>query len=165
MKKILIFLTITSFICCKTKNLQQFNPSSQIVDMNIINEDTKVIVHHGSHWFIGLYLPVEIQMESIQLFPKTDRVLGSGSLGLPAPDILDDKFIQLCFDFPKTRGENCSVVIEDYLESSGTNSFKFVGFYTEEKDFYSYLEIFNKYNFSVENLIVEKDIFYYLISK
>jgi hypothetical protein len=135
-----------------------------IID-DIINEDTEVIVHHGSHWFVGLYLPVEIQMESIQLFPKTDRVLGSGSLGLPAPNILDDKFIQLCFDFPKTRGENCSVVIEDYLESSGTNSFKFVGFYTEEKDFSSYLEIFNKYNFSVENLLVEKDIFYYLISK
>ena len=147
-----------------TTNTLDQDATGLIID-EIINEDTKVIVHHGSHWFIGLYLPVEIQMESIQLFPKTDRVLGSGSLGLPAPYILDDKFIQLCFDFPKTRGENCSVVIEDYLESSGTNSFKFVGFYTEEKDFSSYLEIFNKYNFSVENLIVEKDMFYYLISK
>ncbi len=71
----------------------------------------------------------------------------------------------MCFDFPKTRGENCNEVIEDYLESSGINNFKFVGFYTEEKDFSNYLEIFNKYNFSVENLIVEKDMFYYLMSK
>ena len=147
-----------------TTNTLDQDATGLIID-EIINEDTKVIVHHGSHWFIGSYLPVEIQMESIQLFPKTDRVLGSGSLGLPAPDILDDKFIQLCFDFPKTRGENCNEVIEDYLESSGINNFKFVGFYTEEKDFSNYLEIFNKYNFSVENLIVEKDMFYYLISK
>ena len=147
-----------------TTNTLDQDATGLIID-EIINEDTKVIVHHGSHWFIGSYLPVEIQMESIQLFPKTDRVLGSGSLGLPAPDILDDKFIQLCFDFPKTRGENCNEVIEDYLESSGINNFKFVGFYTEEKDFSSYLEIFNKYNFSIQKLLVNEGMFYYLISK
>ena len=43
MKKILFFLTITSLICCKTKNIQQSNSSSQIVDMNIINEDKEKI--------------------------------------------------------------------------------------------------------------------------
>jgi hypothetical protein len=71
----------------------------------------------------------------------------------------------LCFDFPKTRGEDCNEVIEDYLESSGVNNFKFVGFYTEEIDFSSYLKVFKKNNFSVQNLIVQEDIFYYLITK
>ena len=104
-------------------------------------------------------------MESIQLFPERQRVLGSGSLGLPAPDILDDKFIQLCFDFPKTRGENCNEVIEDYLESSGINDFKFVGFYAEEKDFSSYLKIFKENNVSIQKLLVNENIFYYLVSK
>ena len=147
-----------------TTNTLDQDMTELIID-DIINEDTKVIVHHGSHWFVGLYLPVEIQMESIQLFPERERVLGSGSLGLPAPVILNDKFIQLCFDFPKTRGEDCNEVIEDYLESSGVNNFKFVGFYTEEIDFSSYLKVFKKNNFSVQNLIVQEDMFYYLITK
>ena len=147
-----------------TTNTLDQDMTELIID-DIINEDTKVIVHHGSHWFVGLYLPVEIQMESIQLFPERERVLGSGSLGLPAPVILNDKFIQLCFDFPKTRGEDCNEVTEDYLESSGVNNFKFVGFYTEEIDFSSYLKVFKKNNFSVQNLIVQEDMFYYLITK
>ena len=71
----------------------------------------------------------------------------------------------MCFDFPKTRGENCSVVIEDYLESSGINNFKFVGFYTEEKDFSSYLKIFKENNFQVLNKVVEEDMIYYIVSK
>ena len=146
-----------------TNSLDQ--DATELIINDIINEDTKVIFHHGSHWFVGLYFPVEIQMESIQLFPERQRVLGSGSLGLPAPDILSDKFIQLCFDFPKTRGENCNEVIEDYLESSGINDFKFVGFYAEEKDFSSYLKIFKENNFSIQKLLVNENIFYYLVSK
>ncbi len=147
-----------------TTNTLDQDAAGLIID-DIINEDSKVIVHHGSHWFVGLYLPVEIQMESIQLFPERERVLGSGSFSLPAPVILNDKFIQLCFDFPKTRGENCNEVIEDYLESSGINNFKFVGFYTEEKDFSSYLKIFKKNNFQVLNKVVEDDMIYYILAK
>ena len=147
-----------------TTNTLDQDVAELIID-DIINEDTKVIVHHGSHWFVGVYLPVEIHMESIQLFPETDRILGSGSLNLPVPDILDDKFTQLCFDFPITKGENCAEVIEDYLESSRINYFKFVGFYTEEKDFSSYLKIFKENNFLIQELLVNEGMFYYLISK
>ena len=57
-----------------TTNTLDQDATELIID-EIINEDTKVIVHHGSHWFIGLYLPVEIQMESINFFLKEKEFL------------------------------------------------------------------------------------------
>tara|TARA_B100000927_G_scaffold206366_1_gene167511 strand:- start:915 stop:1130 length:216 start_codon:yes stop_codon:yes gene_type:complete len=71
----------------------------------------------------------------------------------------------LCFDFPKTRGEDCNEVIEDYLESSGVNNFKFVGFYTKESDLINYKNTFKNNNYTIEKLVVDENLFYYLVSK
>ncbi len=71
----------------------------------------------------------------------------------------------MCFDFPKTRGEDCNEVIEDYLESSGVNNFKFVGFYTKESDLINYKNTFKNNNYTIEKLVVDENLFYYLVSK
>ena len=71
----------------------------------------------------------------------------------------------MCFDFPKTRGEDCNEVIEDYLESSGFNNFKFVGFYTKESDLINYKNTFKNNNYTIEKLVVDENLFYYLVSK
>lgn len=135
----------------------------ELIIQDITKDKTKVLVHHGSHWFVGNYFPVEIEMEEIKFFPSEARILGSGGLSIPAPIILNEQYIQLCYDFPQTKSLNCLDVLENYLNESKIESFKFVGFYVEDVDWKGYLEVFKKNNFKIEKIASEDNIVYYLI--
>ena len=93
MKKILIFLTITTLICCKTKNLQQSNSSSQIVDMNIINEDKEKI---------------DYKIRTILLHKKNDN------LSLPILSLNSNEKLKLSFDDLRNELSTLYVTIEHY---------------------------------------------------
>ena len=107
--------------------------TANLVIKDIEAEDTKVLIHHGSHWFMSLYFPVTVSMENVILTPKDKRVLGSGGFSTPAPILLDDKFVQICFDFPQTKGMDCTQLIDVYFSENNIENFKFAGFYVEDE--------------------------------
>ena len=89
-----------------------------MVISDIKSDDTKLLIHHGSHWFMNLYYPSEVEMEEVILFPKDKRILGSGGFSTPAPILLDNKFIQICFDFPQTKLVDCTELIDNYFDNA-----------------------------------------------
>ena len=135
------FILICSVIVVIGLNLHtntiSYERTTKSIDTNIANlvindidaDDTKVLIHHGSHWFMSLYFPVDVQMENVILTPKDKRTLGSGGFSTPSPILLDDKFIQICFDFPQTKGVDCTQIIDTYFSENAIDNFKFAGFY------------------------------------
>ena len=141
MKKILIFLTITSLICCKTKNLQRSNSSSKIVDMNIINEDKEKI---------------DYKIRTILLHKKNDN------LSLPILSLNSDEKLKLSFDDLRNELSTLYVTIEHYdskwKKSNLIKSEYIEGFMKDEIIDYEYSfntlqnYIHYQYDFPSENL-------------
>ena len=138
---------------------------ANLVIKDIDAEDTKVLIHHGSHWFMSLYFPVTVNMENVILTPTDKRVRGSGGFSTPAPILLDDKFVQICFDFPQTKGVDCTQLIDVYFSENNIENFKFAGFYVEDRDFTDYIEAFKNNNFKVEEIYKAQNIIYLSIYK
>ena len=139
--------------------------TANLIINDIDTEDTKVLIHHGSHWFMSLYFPVDVKMENVVLTPKDKRILGSGGFSTPAPILLDDKFIQICFDFPQTKGVNCTQILDTYFIENSLENFKFAGFYVEDTDFADYVKTFNNNNFKVKEIYKAQNIIYLYVYK
>ena len=148
----------------KTTKLINTNTANLVLS-DIKSDDTKLLIHHGSHWFMNLYYPSEVVMEVVTLYPKDKRILGSGGFSTPAPILLDDKFIQICFDFPQTKRVDCTELIDNYFKETTLEYFKFAGFYVEDRDFTDYLEVFTKNNFKINEIYKDENIIYLYVYK
>ena len=171
------FILICSVIVVIGLNLHtntiSYERTTKSIDTNIANlvindidaDDTKVLIHHGSHWFMSLYFPVDVQMENVILTPKDKRTLGSGGFSTPSPILLDDKFVQICFDFPQTKGVDCTQIIDTYFSENAIDNFKFAGFYVEDRDFTDYIDVFKNNKYKVKEIYKAKNIIYLSIYK
>ena len=145
-----------------TKNL---NDEKVVEAINFIkNTNEKVMIHHSSHWFVSMYYPAPIKMERISFNDFLNRKGGTGTFARPVPLIQDEKFIQLCFDYPTSRKKECNEIMKNYLLNNQIKSFYLAGFYTNDDDVIPYSSLFEELNFNSQ-YIIDSDsndlIFYY----
>ena len=129
-----------------TKNL---NDEKAVEAINFIqNTNEKVMIHHSSHWFVSMYYPAPIKMEKISFNDFLNRKGGTGTFARPVPLIQDEKFIQLCFDYPTSRKKECNEIMKNYLLKNQIKSFYLAGFYTNDDDVIPYSSLFEELNFN-----------------